>query len=371
MSDRNAAIVGAFFGDESKARVTNYLAKNYKYIVRFNGSSNSGHTFYYRGTKIVRHLLPSADFSHNNHAVLSSNMVINPEDLLKEVRETCDMFPEAAKRIIVDPNAFVITQKHLEEDRANVARIGSTGKGVGCAYRDKINRCGVRINDLLKDNNEIICELQNLGVRFESVLSLFDEFEMHNILFEGAQSVLLDINFGTYPFVTSSECTLGGIFNSGFAAFMPSTVYGVTKAYSTRVGNGPFPTELFGNEAENLRKLGNEYGATTGRPRRVGWLDLPALEYAKKISGFTHLVVAKLDILDGLERIPVCTHYQKDPHSPCDFFDAKPQMISVPGWKNSKDTSQIKPFIKLISKTIGIPVRYVSCGVKDEDIMLW
>jgi len=367
----NAAIIGGFFGDEAKSRITNYLAPNFKFIVRFNGSSNSGHTFYYHDKKIVRHLLPSADFSYNNYAFLSSNMVINPEELLQEVKDTEYMFPDVAKSIIVDPNAFVITAKHLEEDKKNIIEFGSTGKGVGCAYRDKINRCGIRINDLLKDNNEVIIALKNLGVRFETALSLYNDFEKFSILFEGAQSVLLDINFGTYPYVTSSECTLGGIFNSGFAAFMPSIVYGITKAYSTRVGKGPFPTEIFDESAEQLRKLGSEYGATTGRPRRVGWLDLPALDYAHKLGGFTDLIITKLDVLNGYKEIPVCIAYKKTITDQQDFFNAEPQFITLPGWNNSKDKVQIKPFINYIQNYMGCPIKYVSCGVNQGDILAW
>jgi adenylosuccinate synthase len=372
MTNKNTAIIGAFFGDEAKARITNYLAKDYRFVVRFNGSSNSGHTLYYNNKKIVRHLLPSADFSQpDNYAFLSSNMVINPDDLLKEIQETCTTFPNAASRIIIDPNAFVITKEHLEEDKQNVIKLGSTGKGVGCAYRDKVNRTGTRIIDLLKDNNDVIMAIKNTGAIFRSALSYYDEFKNSSILFEGAQSVLLDINFGTYPFVTSSECTLGGILNSGFASFMPSNVYGITKAYSTRVGSGPFPTELFGDEAENLRKIGKEYGATTGRPRRVGWLDLAALKYAKKLCGFTDLVVTKLDILDGLNEVPVCVNYEELPTSPSDFFETKTEMTLLPGWQNSRDIKQITPFINFVSEYVDCPIKYVSFGVNDDDIISW
>jgi adenylosuccinate synthase len=365
------AIIGVAFGDEAKSRITNHLASNHRYVVRFNGSSNSGHTFYYKQKKIVRHVLPSANFAIDNYAFLSQNMVINPDDLFKELKETQEMFPHCANRIIVDPNAFVITKEHLEEDKQNVARIGSTGKGVGVAYRDKIYRKGTRIADLIKDNNEIILALKELGIQFKTAFSMRDEFLRSSILFEGAQSVLLDINFGTYPYVTSSECSLGGIFNSGFADFMPDTVYGIFKAYSTRVGNGPFPTELFGEEAEHLRKIGNEYGATTGRPRRVGWLDLPALDYAIKVGGITELVISKLDILDGMEEVPVCVAYKDPITGPESFFTAKPQLITLPGWQSAKDIKQIKPFLNFIQNNVPCPIRYVSVGVNSSDIITW
>lgn len=368
--NQNAAVIGSFFGDEAKARVVHWLAKDYKYIVRFSGSSNAGHTLYHQGQKIVRHLLPSADFSlKDQYAVLASGMVINPTELLKEVQETEEMFPGAASRIIVDPDAFVITPNFLEEDKANVKAFGSTGKGVSVAYREKIYRKGTKLRDVMA-TDESLLKLQALGVQFKYNLEMYEEFKKSPIMFEGAQAVLLDINFGTYPFVTSGECTPSGIFNSGFSYAMPGKVYGIAKAYSTRVGDGPFPTELFGEEAENLRKLGNEYGATTGRPRRVGWLDLPALEYAILKSGINQLVITKLDVLNGMDTIKLCIKYNKPPHSAADFFTAKPEYIELPGWKNAKeDTKQVNEFLHLIEKAVMVPVKYISCGTSEADIL--
>lgn len=369
VSDKNVAVIGGFLGDEAKARITHWMAKNYKYIIRFGGSSNAGHTIYHQGKKIVRHLLPSADFSVNNFAFLASGMVINPDELLKEVQETENMFPGAGSRIIVDPDAFLITSEHLEEDKANVIKFGSTGKGVSVAYRDKIYRKGYKIRDLLKDKNEIIVELQKLGVQFKYNLELYEDFRRAPLLFEGAQSVLLDLNFGTYPYVTSGECTPGGIFNSGFSYAMPAKVYGIVKAYATRVGEGPFPTEIFGKEAENLRHDGNEWGATTGRPRRVGWLDLPALDYACKRAGINSLIVTKFDVLNQKDSVKVCASYQKVPVSAADFFDATPHYVNVPGWVSAKySPSELNPFISLVEEFTHCPVEYISYGTGDTDI---
>ncbi len=367
--NRNAAVIGSFFGDEAKARVIHWMAKDFKYIVRFSGSSNAGHTLYHKGQKIVRHLLPSADFSlPEQYAVLASGMVINPNELLQEVEETEAMFPGSAKRIIVDPDAFVILPDYLEQDKANVAAFGSTGKGVSVAYREKIYRKGTKIKDLF-GKSAVIVKLQKLGVQFKYNLEMYNEFSTAPIMFEGAQSVLLDINFGTYPFVTSGECTPGGIFNSGFGYAMPGRVYGIAKAYSTRVGDGPFPTELAGTEAENLRKLGNEYGATTGRPRRVGWLDIPALNYAIKKSGINSLIITKLDVLNGMKEIPICHKYETDPVCAGDFFNAKPEFMNVPGWMNAKKLSDVQPFLDTIEKLTGVEVTYISCGTAEEDIL--
>lgn len=367
--NKNIAIIGGFCGDEAKSRAVHWLAKDYKYIVRFSGSSNAGHTLYHNGIKIVRHLLPSADFSINNYAVLGSGMVINPEELLQEVKDSELMFPGCAKRVIVDPDAFVITKQHLEEDKINVIKYGSTGKGVSVAYRDKIYRCGTKIQDLIKDNNIIIESLKKMGVQFKYNLEMYDEFSKAPIIFEGAQAVLLDINFGTYPNVTSGECTPAGIYNSGFSYAMPSKVYGIAKAYATRVGNGPFPTEMEGAEAVSLREAGKEYGATTGRPRRVGWLDLPALKYAIRKSGITNLIITKLDVLDGFDKIKLATAYEKEPVCGEDFYNANPSYVEFDGWTDSKDNKQTDAFIKYIENYTERPVTYLSCGVSEEDII--
>ena len=369
ISDKNSAIIGGFFGDEAKARIANWMAKNFRYVVRFSGSSNAGHTFYYNGQKIVRHLLPSVDFSIKEHfAFLGSGMAINPEELIKEIKENEAIFPNIADKIIVDPDAFVITKEHLEEDKINVKTLGSTGKGVSPCYRDRINRKGIRILDLIKDNNENILYLQQMGVQFKHSLELYDDFIKSPILFEGAQSALLDINFGTYPCVTSGDCGVGGIFNAGFAFAMPKEIYGIVKAYATRVGHGPFPTELFGEEAERLRALGLEYGATTGKPRRIGWLDLVALNYVCKKAGLTKLIISKFDILNGMKKVPVCNSYNKQVFCGEDFFDVKPNYINLPGWNDASNVEELKPFIKYIVDYVGLPIKYVSFGTGNEHI---
>lgn len=368
--NKNIVVLGTFFGDEAKSRVVHSFAPDYEWVVRYSGSSNAGHTLYHNGTKIVRHLLPSADFSSiKNKAFLGSGMVINLEELLTEVQDTEKMFPGSACSIIVDPDAFIITPEHIKEDKEKNAHIGSTGKGVSPAYRDKINRCGVKIKKLINDNAEVIIALKKIGVRFQHALELRNEFFKSNIIFEGSQSILLDPNFGTYPYITSGECGLGGIVNAGFANFMPSKVYGIAKGYSTRVGLGPFPTEIFDKAAENLRTIGAEFGATTGRPRRVGWLDLPAIKYSIEKAGITSLIITKLDILNGFNKVPICHRYEKTPVSGDDFFQAKPLMMEVNGWNNPKDYMQIKEFIHAIEYWTETKVSLISCGVGKSDIL--
>jgi adenylosuccinate synthase len=367
--NKHAAVVGAQFGDEGKARVINWLAKDYDVIVRYSGSSNAGHTLYYKGNKIVRHLIPSADFSISNQlAFLGSDMVINPEELLEEIKSNSNLFPNIGKQIIVDPDSFIITENHLKEDRENVKSVGSTGKGVSPAYRDKIYRKGIKFSTLIKDNAPIVKALSDIGVTFKYSYQLYDFFKQSKILFEGAQSILLDKDFGTYPYVTSGNCGINGIINSGFADFIPSNVYGVSKCYSTRVGSGPFPTEISGEEAEKLRKLGNEYGATTGRPRRVGWLDLPALEYACIKGGINKLVFTKFDILDGLDTVPICISYKNSINCGDDFLQASPNYLDLEGWDDAKKTSQLMVFIATIEKKLKREITHISCGAEEDSI---
>lgn len=369
----NMAIIGISMGDEGKARVVHYFSKWYRFCVRWGSGSNAGHTIYHKGKKIIRHLVPSTDFSiSENIGFLGAGMVINLEELLQEVQETETLFPGAAKRIIVDPDAFVVFDKHIEEDKEKNKHIGSTNKGITPAYRDKIGRVGTKIRQLLKDNSNITQALQKLGVQFKHVLELKEIMERSNILFEGSQSIQLDLNFGNYPFVTSGECGLGGIYNAGFAFAPPSKVYGIAKGgYMTKAGGGvsKFTTELTEEESTFLRERGGEIGATTKRPRRIGAMDFPALKYSIIKGGITTLILTKLDVLNGIEKIKVCYDYGKSVVSGADFEDATPYYVDLPGWKDARDIEQIKPFIKHVEQFTGIPVEYVSVGVNDEDMI--
>lgn len=208
-----------------------------------------------------------------------------------------------------------------------------------------------------------------MGVRFNYVLELYDTLKASKVLFEGAQGILLDLNAGTYPYVSCGDSTLAGIYSSGFGFIAPNKVYGIAKAYSTKVGNGPFPTEYFNEEAEELRSIGNEYGAVSGRPRRVGALDLPALRYAIKRGGLTHLIITKFDILNNYKNIKICNEYDVEPVSGNSFFNAKPKYISLPGWTDASKLDQIKPFIDLIEKETSLKVEYVSVGVHENDLI--
>lgn len=383
----NIAIIGAAFGDEGKGHITHHLSKDYDWVVRFNGGANAGHTIWRDGVKFVHNLLPSVDFRNPNvKAYLGAGMVVDLDKLKEEVYDLEDHYPGAAKRIYVDREAFLVLDFHKEEDQRTNGHIGSTNRGIGPAYKDKVGRKGVRIDDLWHPNvffdpyyDDRMYQLCGQGVNFVHASEMRGKMEGTNLLFEGAQGVMLDINHGTYPFVSCSDCTIAGIISSGFAWAKLDQIYGVVKCYTTKVGEGPFPSEIKGDEAERLRNRGQEFGATTGRPRRVGWLDLPALRYAIAKGGIDTLVMTKFDILNGMEHVKVCASYDRkndfdqtiegnEPMCPRDFFTAKPKYIDVPGWENASNTNQLFPFLSLVKNATNCPIEMVSCGTEDGDI---
>lgn len=370
---RNIAILGSLWGDEGKGHITHHLSPNYDWVIRFGGGANAGHTIYRDGKKYVHNLLPSIDFRHEHvRGFLGSGMVLDLEQLVKEIDTAEQDFPEVGTRIVVDPDAFVVLPEHKETDKATNSHIGSTNRGIGPAYADKVMRKGVRVSDLIAKKNFTVAQLKALGVEFKTVLEMKEEFQKSRLLFEGAQGILLDLNHGIYPYVSCGDATIAGIYAAGFNFVKLDKVYGVAKVYTTKVGEGPFPTELHGDEAESLRKRGNEYGATTGRPRRVGWLDLPALKYACAKGGINSLIITKFDILAGMDEIPVARTYEQTLKSSKDFFEAKPQYIKVKGWKGVKDDESFHnmiDFIDFIEEEINVPVEMISRGTSEEDIL--
>lgn len=374
----NIAVLGAMWGDEGKGHITHHLSRNFDWVIRFNGGANAGHTIYRDGKKYVHNLMPSFDWrSERPKAFLASGMVIDLPQLSLEVSKLYEINPSLPGRIYVDPDAFVVLEDHKKEDKQNNGHIGSTNRGIGPAYKSKIERKGIRIRDVLDGkagdqwSRIAISTLKGYGVHFKTAMEVQPLMERGSLLFEGAQGVLLDINHGIYPYVSCSDATIGGIYSSGFAFAKLDKVYGVAKAYTTKVGEGPFPTELHGEAADDLRKLGNEFGATTGRPRRVGWLDLPALKYACQKGGITNLIITKFDILNGLPKVPVCVAYKKPPVSSADFFDAVTYTTEMMGWSDAKDYNQLKGFIALIETITKCRVDFVSCGIDDSDIVSW
>jgi len=369
----NIAVLGAVFGDEGKGSLTHFFSKNYDWVVRYSGGANAGHTIYRDGVKYVHNLLPSFDWrSPKPKAFLGSGMVIDLEQLHLEITKLYALNINFPSRVYVDPDAFIVMPEHKEEDKNLNGHIGSTNRGIGPAYKSKIGRCGIRIRDVMDGatlNRHLVEEMKNLGVHFNGVLELRNQMSNDSLLFEGAQGIMIDINHGTYPYVSCGDSGLAGIHASGFSWAPPEKVYGVAKAYTTKVGEGPFPTEIHGDEANSLRERGNEYGATTGRPRRVGWLDLPALKYACDKGGITDLIVTKFDILNGMKEVPVCTSYQKAPICSSDFFTAKPNYSNINGWEDASKKEQLAFFIKKIEDSTERKVEIISFGISEKDIV--
>ena len=414
-------IIGAQWGDEGKGKVTDYLAEDCKVVARSQGGNNAGHTIVVDGKKHKLHLLPSGILRKDIISVIGNGVVVNPDVLLKEL----DNLDGERGQLLISDRAHVIMPYHKlldggEESSKGKSMIGTTGNGIGPCYSDKASRIGIRMGDLLDD--EIIIErLEKALPRNQALLdyyeikndltvdSLFDlcrkwrnelgEYitdtsllvSKHidngdNVLLEGAQGVHIDIEYGTYPFVTSSSpTTAGAALGSGIAPSKITDVVGVTKAYLTRVGSGPFPTELEDKVGEMIREKGQEFGTTTGRPRRCGWLDLVMLELSNRICGFSSLAIMKLDILSDMDEIKVCVAYKDDkgleinhfPSSLSYLAKCEPVYKTFPGWSSSGIDipngiipDGMKNFLDFISESLSIPISIVSLGPGREETII-
>ncbi len=414
-------ILGAQWGDEGKGKVTDYLADKSKVVSRSQGGNNAGHTIVVDGKKHKLHLLPSGILREDIVNVIGNGVVVNPDVLLKEL----DNLGSTRGKLFISDRAHVIMPYHKmldggEEISKGKSMIGTTGNGIGPCYSDKASRIGIRMGDLL-DDNIIIERLEKALPRNQALLShygvennltvdhLFETCKKwrnqlgafitdtsllvnqhidngDNVLLEGAQGVHIDIEYGTYPFVTSSSpTTAGAALGSGIAPSKISNVVGVTKAYLTRVGSGPFPTELEDVVGEMIRDKGQEFGTTTGRPRRCGWLDLVMLELSNRICGFSSLAIMKLDILSDMDEVKVCVAYKDDTGSEVNHFPSSlsylakctPVYKTFPGWSSSdidisKGTipDQMKSFLDFISESLNLPITIVSLGPgRDETII--
>ncbi|MGF0115300.1 adenylosuccinate synthase [Promicromonospora sp. Marseille-Q5078] len=371
-------LVGAQWGDEGKGKATDLLGSRVDYVVKFNGGNNAGHTVVIGDEKYALHLLPSGILSPGVVPVIGNGVVVDIDVLFEELDDLIARGVDVS-RLLVSSQAHVIAGYHRTLDKVTERflgkrRIGTTGRGIGPAYADKINRVGIRIADLfdpkilrekvegsLDQKNHLLVKVYNR--RAVEIDETVDELLAHaerlrpmvantplvlnqaldagkNVLFEAGQATMLDIDHGTYPFVTSSSATAGGaVTGSGIGPTRVDSVIGVIKAYTTRVGEGPFPTELFDDMGEYLLKTGGEYGVTTGRARRCGWYDSVIARYAARINGLTDLVVTKLDVLTGLEKVPVCvaydvdgTRYDEMPDDQSAFHHATPIYEEMPGW---------------------------------------
>jgi adenylosuccinate synthase len=418
-------IVGAQWGDEGKGKATDLLGDRVDYVVRYQGGNNAGHTVVIGEERYALHLLPSGALSEHATSVIGNGVVINPEVLLGEI-DGLTQRSVWQDRLLISADAHLIMPHHVALDKVTErylgnARIGTTGRGIGPAYADKAARVGIRMQDLfdpsilrqkldlvLREKNQVLAKVYNrrgidAGAVTEQYLGYAERLgryvtdtglvlnnalsEGRVVLLEGAQATLLDVDHGTYPFVTSSSPTAGGACaGSGIGPTRITKVMGILKAYTTRVGSGPFPTELTDAQGEWLRKAGGEYGTTTGRPRRTGWLDTLIARYATRVNGLTDYFITKLDVLSGLEKVPVCVaydvhgkRYDEIPMTQTDFHHAQPVYEHLDGWR--EDISQAKEFadlpknaqayVRAVEDLIGAPVSAVGVGPRrDQTVQL-
>lgn len=402
-------ILGAQWGDEGKGKVVDVVAPEYAVIARFQGGPNAGHTLIFDGKKHVLHTIPSGVFRNNVWNLVGNGVVIDPVTFMQEVQQLEEAGVDVRSRLLISRRAHLILPTHRALDAASEAdkgagKIGSTLKGIGPTYMDKTGRNGLRVGDL--EQPDFHERYRALVAKHERLFAIHDhqpewrsreqewlkaveamrgfnlvdsEHWLHeqlnagrSVMAEGAQGTLLDIDFGTYPFVTSSNTiSAGACIGLGVGPSMIGKVIGIFKAYCTRVGSGPFPTELHDATGEAIRKAGNEFGSTTGRPRRCGWLDLPALRYAVMINGVTELAMMKADVLSGMDRVRVCTGYRSGgkirQSFPFELANAlEPVYADLKGWPTLDAAQPLPPeceaYIAFIEQAVGVPVRIVSVG---------
>jgi adenylosuccinate synthase len=410
----NTAVLGLQWGDEGKGKAIDYLAGSFDVVTRFQGGHNAGHTVYYKGEKVVLHVLPSGIFYPDCLAVIAHGVVVQPLQLVEEIGHARGL-GLSMQNLALSENAPLILPFHQQLDvvfeDSRYQRIGTTRRGIGPAYEDVVGRRALFVGDLLQESvfrgklaplaeyyNRLFAAYGQPAGDLEKAIREYLEAgrflrpfvqdttrllqrcfgDKKKILFEGAQGSLLDINLGTYPFVTSSNTTIAGVFSgTGLSPKAVDRVIGISKAYVTRVGEGPFPTELRGDAGSLLRERGNEYGATTGRPRRVGWLDLVALKHAVRVNGADSLFITKLDVLDGLAEIQVATEYECEgghsdrfpPHADA-LERVRPVYRAFPGWRKplaeigrARDLpAPVRSYLDFIAEFTGVGISHISVG---------
>lgn len=418
-------VIGSQWGDEGKGKIVDLISQDIDIVARYQGGANAGHTICWEDKEFVLHLVPSGIFHDGVQCVIGNGVVIDPVAVLKEIAMIRELGYEVEGRLHISHNAHLIMPYHKKVEEARErwrdgGAIGTTGRGIGPSYVDKFARAGIRVVDLLdrdllrkkllesmEEKNAILQKVYGAGeldvdaiieeyVEFDKLIDPFitDTTELlgkalaqgKRILAEGAQGSLLDIDFGTYPYVTSSHPTAGGCCTGlGVPPTSVNRVIGIVKAYSTRVGNGPFPTELLDEQGEELRRVGHEFGATTGRPRRCGWLDLVALRYSTMINGFTDLAITKLDVLSHLEEIKICTEYRVNgnisrrfPNDLQTLERVEPVFVTLPGWqkditgitRHEDLPSEAQDYLRFMTDYLGVPASIVSTGPKREQTIL-
>jgi adenylosuccinate synthase len=420
----NLCVLGAQWGDEGKGKIVDLLTPHFSIVARYQGGHNAGHTVYVKGRKFVLHLIPSGILHPGVTCIIGNGVVVDPVALFAELDELAGMGIDVTGRLFVSDKAHLILPYHRELDilaeaRRGEQKIGTTSRGIGPAYEDKIARRGIRVGDLADQSSDgalATAVRENVAARnrlvgnmemdWAEVLGalrrawprlkpLVTDASLHlsramirgdRVMFEGAQGTLLDIDHGTYPFVTSSNSTAGGAATGlGVGPGAIGAVLGVAKAYTTRVGGGPLPTELFGEIGERLRETGQEYGASTGRPRRCGWYDAVAVRYAARVNGLSALAITKLDVLDGLDTLELCTAYRcgtetltEMPSDVAQLAACEPIYETLPGWTEptrgitefAKLPANAKDYIRRLEETSGVKAAIVSTGSDREHTIL-
>jgi adenylosuccinate synthase len=415
-------ILGMQWGDEGKGKIVDYFAKNYDVIARFQGGPNAGHTLYVDGKKIVLHQIPSGIFHEDKVNLIGNGVVLDAITLKRECENVAAFGVDYKKNLFISERAHLILPTHRALDKASEQskgneKIGSTLKGIGPAYMDKTGRNGLRVGNLLDksfttdyiklrmkhqrllDNFNFQEDINAWEEEFFEAMEFLREFKIVNgeyfinekiqkgqrVLAEGAQGSMLDVDFGTFPFVTSSNTISAGVCTGlGIAPQKIKEVFGISKAYCTRVGSGPFPTELLDETGEQLRKTGNEFGSTTGRPRRCGWIDLVALQFACMINGVTQIIMTKADILDELEELKVCNSYSINGKA-IDYVPFQMNKVNIEpvyktfaGWQKDITAitefdalpAEMKTYIAYLNEFLGVPVKYISNGPGRDQLVV-
>ncbi|MFL2099688.1 adenylosuccinate synthase [Desemzia sp. FAM 23989] len=412
----SVVVVGTQWGDEGKGKITDFLSENADVIARYQGGDNAGHTIKFGGVTYKLHLIPSGIFSSEKISVIGNGVVVNPKALVQELAYLHEK-GISTDNLRISDRAHVILPYHiqldqLQEDSKGANKIGTTIKGIGPAYMDKVSRVGIRIADLLdkelfeerlrvnlEEKNRLFTKLyDSTAIEFETVFEEYYQYGQEikkyvtdttvilndaleagqNVLFEGAQGVMLDIDQGTYPFVTSSNPVAGGVtIGSGVGPSKINKVVGVCKAYTSRVGDGPFPTELHDEIGQQIRDIGKEYGTTTGRPRRIGWFDTVVMRHSKRVSGITNLSLNSIDVLSGLKTVKICTAYERNgekilhyPASLKELAECTPIYEEMPGWEEDITTCRTlaelpdnaRNYVERISELVGVRISTFSVG---------
>jgi adenylosuccinate synthase len=421
----NVVVVGLQWGDEGKGKIVDFLSEKADVVARYQGGHNAGHTVVINNEKFILHLIPSGILYKGKMCLIGNGVVVDPAALIEEITGLKERGIEAGRNLFLSKNAHLIMPYHIVVDRENerlrgAKSIGTTGRGIGPSYCDKVGRSGIRVSDLLQPSlfreklNANLVHINFLLENFYKVPRLHAEDIFHeymgyaetlspyiadtdilineviarkkNVLFEGAQGTLLDIDHGTYPYVTSSNAVAGGACTGlGVGPTKISKVLGVVKAYTTRVGSGPFPTEITDSLGDTLREKGGEYGATTGRPRRCGWLDMVVLRHSVRINGVNGIALTKLDILDGLDVLKICTAYRHNgklyeefPKEINVFEECEPVYEEMEGWsastlgiRNFKELPKAaKVYIRRIERMLGVRVNVISTGQRRDELIL-